>query len=511
MGISNTQKYGHLAPLFGGVQQHLLAQGYAPGTVANQLRLMARLVRWLDEHGHEISDLVPRVLDGFSARRRSEGCAMVRHTWSLMPILRGLDSLTATPPTLIAELTVRRANRPRTRIRGPLTPFVAGVRDGLLAQGYVATTAAQLLMVMAHLSRWMEDGGLAIGDLVPSRLGEFADARRDEGYARHVTVRGLSPVLSALENCGVVFPPAPPAVLCAHGKIRASFVEYLAVERGLGAETVGYYGDIAARFLRYRFGDAAPTLGELGAVDVVGFVLRGAKEAGSTETARHIASGLRAFLRWLYLRGDTAHALSGAVPSIAGWRMSTIPAGLTSEEVDRVLAGCDRQKVGGLRAYAVLTLLVRLALRRGEVAALTLDDLDWERGELLVRGKGSKQACLPMPSDVGEALAAYLQVRPAVPSRSIFLRLRAPFRALTPGAISPLVRTALVRAGVNPGRQGAHVLRHTAATRMLDAGSPLTEIAQVLRHDSIDTTAIYAKVDLASLGQLVRPWPGGVA
>jgi hypothetical protein len=224
---------------------------------------------------------------------------MVRHTWSLMPILRGLDSLTATPPTLIAELTVRRANRPRTRIRGPLTPFVAGVRDGLLAQGYVATTAAQLLMVMVHLSRWMADGGLAIGDLVPSRLGEFAGARRDEGYATHVTVRGLSPVLSALENCGVVFPPALPAVLRAHGKLRASFVEYLAVERGLGAETVGYYGDIAARFLRHRFGDAAPALGELSAVDVVGFVLRAAKEARSTETARHIATGLRAFLRWL--------------------------------------------------------------------------------------------------------------------------------------------------------------------------------------------------------------------
>jgi len=194
-----------------------------------------------------------------------------------------------------------------------------------------------------------------------------------------------------------------------------------------------------------------------------------------------------------------------AVPSVADLRDRTLPRGLEPAAVRKMLASCDRRRTVGRRDYAILLLLSRLGLRRGEVAAIGLGDVDWRAGELLVRGKGSRQDVLPLPVDVGEAVVSYLRRRPRCESPALFLRMTAPLRGLRPHAVGWIVREACTRAGLP--RVGAHRLRHTAATEMLRKGASLAEIGQVLRHREQKTTAIYAKVDREALRALARPWP----
>ena len=198
------------------------------------------------------------------------------------------------------------------------------------------------------------------------------------------------------------------------------------------------------------------------------------------------------------------------VLGVASWRLSTLPKALEPSEVDRLLTSCDQQTPVGRRDRAILTILVRLGLRAGEVAALRLCDIDWRCGEIVTHGKANRTERLPLPSDVGQALVSWLlEGRPAGNSPHVFTRVHAPHRGLTTNGVSDVVRAACVRAGLPP--MHAHRLRHTAATQMLRAGADLAEIGQVLRHRSLLATAIYAKVDRASLSALARPWPGGGA
>ena len=399
---------------------------------------------------------------------------------------------------------------PAIRIRGPLTSYVRDVAGLLAAQGYAEAVVCQLLNLMANLSRWMEDHGLGVEAMVPRRAEEFAAARRAAGYAQRRTVRSLSPIIAALEARGVAFPPSEPVELTPPARLCSDYGVFLATERGLADSTVRMRRTAAAGLLQDRYGDGEPVLSELSAGDVIDYMQRVARAAGTVGSAALAASNTRSFLRWLHLRGDVPTDLSGAVPAVAGHRQAGLPGdALSPEEVEQVLSTADRSHRTGLRDYALLTLLVRLGLRKSEVAAMTLDDLDWERGELRVHGKGSKQARLPIPPDVGEALANWLRVRPTVTTRAVFVTSRAPVRPLAPDGVGAQATTALRRAGITSG--GAHRLRRTAATRMLDAGGSLTEIARVLRHDSIDTTAIYAKVDIKALADLVCPWPGGAS
>lgn len=200
--------------------------------------------------------------------------------------------------------------------------------------------------------------------------------------------------------------------------------------------------------------------------------------------------------------------LAGAVPSVARWSVAGLPRGLTTKQVRALLASCDRRRALGRRDYAILVLLARLGLRAAEVSALRLDDIEWRAGEIVVRGKGRTEERLPLPADVGDAIAAYLQRgRPRRPEREVFLRVIAPLRGLSPDGVSEVVRAASERAGL--GSFGSHRLRHTAGTQLLQAGGSLPEVAEVLRHRTVATTAIYAKVDDSALRGLAVSWPGG--
>lgn len=390
------------------------------------------------------------------------------------------------------------------RIRGPLLAHAQGFWAELRRQGYAAESAGNQLRLAAHLGRWLQAKGLALADLREDVVAEFLRSRRRRGYTHFFARRAVAPLLNHLRQAGVIPMPTPIVDKSAAGRLTREYAAYLRQERGLVASTLRGYADFAARFVRSE----RPRLDwdRLTATEVTSFVLRSARESRSIGTSKLMVTHLRSLLRFLHVRGAIVRDLSTCVPAVAGWRLSGVPAALEQTEIDRLLSVFDRSKTG-LRDAAVVRLLLRLGLRAGEVAALNLDDVDWRAGELSVHGKGRHQSRLPLPTDVGRVLAAYVRHgRPHASERSLFLRCHAPHTGMRSGAIVHVASAALLRAGVSGG---AHLLRHTAATQLLRHGASLPEIAHLLRHRHIDTTAIYAKVDLASLSALAQPWPGG--
>jgi site-specific recombinase XerD len=280
--------------------------------------------------------------------------------------------------------------------------------------------------------------------------------------------------------------------------------DHLTQERGLAGQTVAGYQTVARQFLAHVASSTGFDLSGLDAAVVSQFVVR----AGQTRcigSTKHVVTGLRSLLRFLHRAGHTP-ALAGSVPAVAGWRMSALPRALPPAHMDALLASCDRTTAAGRHDRAVLTLLTRLGLRVGEVVRLELGDFDWRRGEVLIRGKARRQERLPLPEDVGEAVAEYILGSGRVDPRGpLFITTDDPPRALTVKRARDLVRNACRRADIDPVT--AHVLRHTAATEMLRAGASLMEVGQVLRHRHLSTTAIYAKVDHEPLRELARRWP----
>ncbi|MBA3807731.1 MAG: tyrosine-type recombinase/integrase [Solirubrobacterales bacterium] len=398
----------------------------------------------------------------------------------------------------------------RVRVSGPLESYASGFVVELASEGYRPLPAAYQLRLMAHLSRWLAGEGLEPADLSAAAVGEFLAARRAAGYRTLCSPRALEPSLEYLRGMGVV--PAEPAVVActAVDVLLERYRCYLLSERGLAAVTVRGYADMVRPFLAGRAAAGGLDLEQLRPGDVTAFVLAECPGRASG-SAKLLVTALRSFLGFLHVAGVLEESLTVAVPSVAGWRLAGLPRGLERGEARRLLAGCDRRTTVGRRDFAILSLLARLGLRRGEVARLELGDVDWRAGELVIRGKGNRQERLPLPVDVGEAVVGYLRRgRPSsAQGRCVFVRVKAPHRALTPGGVTQVVVSAARRAGL--GEVTAHRLRHTAATEMLRAGATLPEIGQVLRHRSLLTTAIYAKVDREALRSLARPWLGGVA
>lgn len=391
------------------------------------------------------------------------------------------------------------------RFRGPLTPYVSGFWAALIEQGYTPLSARNLLHLTAHLNRWLDDRRLGGGDLGEKQIAKFIAHRRREAYVAFRTPRALQPLLKYLRSLNVAPPAAEPVETTVDRWLR-EYGEYLVQERGLASTTVRIYTNFARRFIGAQFDSEIPDWRSLVAGDVTRFISNEFRSS-SVGKCKHTVSELRPLLRYLHVRGWLTQDLVGCVPAVASWRLASLPKGLEPEQVERMLSSCGSRTIVGCRNRAVLCLLVRLGLRTGEVAGLRLDDIDWRVAEFVVRGKRRHESRLPLPRDVGKAVAAYLRLRPRVEHRAVFLCVRAPHRPITPSAISGLARRAVRAAGVRTG--SAHVLRHTAATQMLRQGASLAEVGHVLRHRHIDTTAIYAKVDHASLRSLVRSWPGG--
>ena len=390
-------------------------------------------------------------------------------------------------------------------MEGPLAAYASGFAAELVRLEYRPRSVRVQLRLLADLSGWMAREGREPAELSGEDAARFLDGRR-ERVVDLIGARALGPLLGYLRGQGVV-PRRLGSADSPVERLLLDYREYLERERGLVADTVDGLERVARLFLLERPEPLGEALRELTAGEVTGFVMaQCCSDRLAAGTSKSLTGALRSLLRFLHLAGFTPVGLADAVPSVAGWRLASLPRALDAGMVTRLLASCDRTTAIGRRDLAILTLLARLGLRAGEVAALELDDIDWRAGELTVRGKGSTVERLPLPNDVGETLVAYLQNgRPPSELREVFLASRAPIRRLSSIAITAVVRYACDRAGVE--RVGAHRLRHTIATELLAAGVPLAEIAPILRHASVSTTAIYAKVNRLALSALARPWP----
>lgn len=388
---------------------------------------------------------------------------------------------------------------------GRLGPFVDGYRLWLLEAGYTPQTTRGMLMVLGQLGRWMDAAGVDVGEVEVAAIEEFLASLRADGHRRVPTVRALRSMLVYLREVGVMRPEGPP-VLSPVEALLGEYRAWLVNERGLAAMTVLRYQTLARRFLTQR----VSLVDELGVANLTGAdvsrFLLGECARVSVGSAKGRVAELRSLLRFLHVRGFTAMALAESVPPVAGWRETTIPPTMPRSDIERLLACCDRSRLDGARDFAMVMLLARLGLRCVEIARLELDDLDWRAGELLVRGKARRHDPLPLPGDVGEALAGYLVFRGRRVSRRVLLTLRAPRRPIRADLVGDVVQRLCKRAGV--GHVGPHRLRHTLASELLAHGATLADISQVLRHSDLATTAIYAKVDLGRLRQVAQPWPG---
>ncbi len=393
----------------------------------------------------------------------------------------------------------------RSIVRGPLAPYVTGFAAELLGQGYTRTSADQHVCFIAHLDRWLLAEGLGVQELSESTIERYLLERTAAGYVEYRSRMALQPLLTFLTPLGVL-PAEEPVRLDPVEDLVSGYRSYLLTERGLSPATVSGYLHLARPFIASRARGNRLDLAGLTATDVIEFVLASCP-GRATGSAKLIVTVTRSVLDWLHLTGMVPVSLAAAVPSVAGWKLAGLPQALAPAQLRALLAACDRRTRTGQRDYAIVLLLARLGLRSGEAARLGLDDIDWRRGELRVVGKGNRAESLPLPADVGAAITTYLRRgRPTcVQERSVFVRVHAPHRALTASGIGNVVNTAGQRAGL--GHVHAHQLRHTAATAMLRAGSPLAEVGQVLRHRSPFNTAIYAKVDQQALAVLARPWP----
>ena len=387
--------------------------------------------------------------------------------------------------------------------------LLQGFEGELLQQGYPPSTIRRKKRLFADLSDWLQAQELTAGDLSFRLADRFLRDRRSAGFARHKTHMTLRPILDYLHRLKLALPLEVPVGEGPASVILDRYRRFLTMERSLIATTVERYIDRLRPFLDSRNSADALELGNLRPADIISFVVaRCPRESSST--AKLTVTALRSFLGFLHLEGITERSLVCAVPSVARRRLVGLPKGLEPDQVQRLLASCHANTPVGCRDLAILTLLVRLGLRRGEVAKLMLDDIDWRAGTIVVRGKGNCIERVPLPQDVGLRLVEYLeQARPMnALGRAVFVRCVAPYHHLTPTRVSTIVADAARRADL--GRVHAHRLRHTAATQLLRAGASLPEIGQLLRHVRTGTTAIYAKVDRDRLRMIARPWPGDV-
>lgn len=390
----------------------------------------------------------------------------------------------------------------------PLREHLDSFASSLVEDAYAASTVRSKLLWVVELGWWLKEEQLTAAQLSENIVDRFLKQLRRSGRLQGGQRPTILRFVVDLQSQGVVPLPEPVCDTSPLAELERRYECYLRSERGLTTATVVNYRPVAHGFLVHHFGDGPLRLEELTGSDISTYVLAYARSQGANR-AHRLVTALRSFCRFLLREARIQVDLAACVPTVAHWRLSSVPKFLTEEEVRRLLDGCDRTTATGRRDYAVLVLLARLGLRAGEVVALEIDDIDWRAGEVMIRGKGLVHERLPLPTEPGEALAAYLRRdRPATRSRRVFVRMKAPHSGFAgPSTVSTIVRRALERADLHPPAKGAHILRHTLATGMLRGGASMSEIGQVLRHRSPNTTEIYAKVDLSGLRSIAQPWP----
>ena len=376
------------------------------------------------------------------------------------------------------------------------------------SQGYVRGSQRHHLSLLEHFDAWLARRHLPLGRIAEEVIASFLDPMVRAKWVHVSAPATMRRLLTMLRADGVV--DAPVVERTATDQVVAKYERFLVVERALSPATAESWLGFIRRLLTEQFGSGSIELATLTATDVIAFVQRHSRRYGSSYT-RKLVVATRSFLRYLHYKGLHSRDLAMAVPKVARWKLAVLPKHLPADQVQRVLKACNRRTALGRRNYAILLLLARLGLRAGEVVALQLEDIDWQAGELKIRNGHTRVDRLPLPHDVGEALAQYLsEARPRCASRQIFVRAQAPLEGFSSGtAVAAIVRRAFQRAGIDAPSKGAHVLRHTLATRLLRQGSSLPEIGEVLRHRQQQTTTIYAKVDLTSLRSIAPSWPGG--
>jgi len=399
-------------------------------------------------------------------------------------------------PDLLARLRV-----------GPLASYLDAYLKQIEHQGFLPASVPMQMYAIARFSNWLQARQLGAHQVDDATVERFL--KRDPGTIHSGESAPLRRLLAMLREIGLA--PAKPVE--PKNCLQRSMDEYrcyLLRERGLAETSLLNYLPVAEQLLSDRFGQSVMNLSELTAKDVTEFLQDRARQLRPGR-AKLLVTALRSFLRYLRHRGEISVDLDGCVPPVAAWSFSTVPKFLPSGTVKRLLDQYERDTPDGKRNYAVLLLLARLGLRACEIVALSLDDIDWDTGRITIRCKGGRWAQLPLPADVGEAIAVYLRTgRPRCVCRYVFLRHRAPLRGFGDSiTVSTIVRRALIRAGIDSVRKGAHLFRHTLATDLLREGASLDEIGELLRHRSPNTTAVYAKVDLTALRTLALPWPGG--
>jgi integrase/recombinase XerD len=393
---------------------------------------------------------------------------------------------------------------------GPLASQLDAFAEMQFAQGYSRFTTKFKIRVISKFSQWLQLRQLLLEDLNESCINKFIRHRKKRNLLRSGDELALIQFITFMREKGILSTYVPEIKVSEVQRIENTFAQYLQQERGLSQATIENYLPTVRRFLNERFHKRKIIFKKLCAQDVSKFILCYAHTM-SPGRAKTMVNALRCFFRFLRQSGEIAVDLAGAVPTVARWQFSEIPKFLQPEQVKHILGSCDRSTGTGKRNYAILLLMSRLGLRAGEIVHMELDDILWKTGEIIVKGKSSRDEKLPLPQDVGQAIATYLrEVRPCCSSRRLFIRMVAPLRGFASSVnVCTIVRNSLARANINIDFKGAHLFRHTLATNMLQGGANIAEIGEILRHQDPNATEIYAKVDFASLRTIAQAWPGG--
>jgi integrase/recombinase XerD len=403
-----------------------------------------------------------------------------------------------------AEALVRRIGRTSAEV---LAAFVSSLIRRQYSVSYVCVLARHALA----FGRWCESCRIALSAVGDDDIGRYQRQRSRCLDTLQQERKALGLLMRYLRDEGIC--PRAPAQATPADHVAEGFARHLQCDRGLAGATVERYANTTRRFLIWRFGQDEVCLRDLCQTDCISFVHREAKRMRPA-ALKTVVVALRSYLRYAQFRGEIIGGLAAGVPTVAGWTSTPpIPKAISAEHAQRAIDSCDCQTSVGRRDRAVLLLLARLGLRACEIVRLTLGDIDWDRAQLRVRGKGGQESLLPLTTDVGEAIAAYLEHgRPVSEDRHLFLRSLAPIRGFMEGSdgIGTIVRSALKRAGADAPHRGSHQFRHALAVRLLRLGASLPEIGEVLRHRSPQSTSIYAQVDLDALRTLAMAWPGGV-